>query len=62
MGGNKVPTGLDPLVEGFEMDKLMMGIDGKVWLCKGRGCHKTCDSHPCLIERAMREKSGAYAE
>ena len=45
-----------------ELEKLLEGIDGEVWLCKDdEGC-EACESRPCLIEKAMREKSGAYAE
>ena len=35
----------------------MEGIDGEAWTCKGVGCYKGCDSHPCLIEKGMRESS-----
>ena len=36
--------------------ELMKGIDGNKWACKTENCHKSCDSHPCLIEKGMRSR------
>lgn len=35
------------------MEALMKRIDYK-WGCKTEGCHKTCDSHPCLLQQGLK--------
>ncbi len=35
------------------MEELMKRVDDK-WACKTDSCHKTCDSHPCLIQAGLK--------
>ncbi len=35
------------------MEELMKRVDDK-WGCKTDSCHRTCDSHPCLIQAGLK--------